>query len=79
VNSDLYTVVTRVTPVREGGRTIVHAYGPYTKDKAKRIQQDLKMDAVLGGYSNRSEVSCCKLIDVDKMNREAALRKDAEG
>jgi hypothetical protein len=66
-----YTVVTRVKPVREGGRIMVHAYGPYTKDVAKRVQRQLKFDAVKGNYSNRSEVSCCKLIDVDRMNAEA--------
>jgi hypothetical protein len=66
-----YTVVSRVTPVREGGRIMVHAYGPYTKDIAIRVQRELKLNAVNGRYSNRSEVSCCKLIDVDKMNAEA--------
>lgn len=56
-----FTVVTRVTPVREGGRIIVHAYGPYSRNDAASVSRMLKNDAVREGYANRSEVSTCKL------------------
>ncbi len=54
-----YAVVTRVTPVREGGRIIVHAYGPYNRNEAHRISASLKRDAMREGYAHRSEVSIC--------------------
>jgi hypothetical protein len=57
-----YTVVTRVTPVREGGRTIVVAYGPYSRNRAGSVSAMFKRQAVLEGYADRSEVSICTLL-----------------
>lgn len=58
-----YAVVTRVTPVREGGRTVVHTYGPYTKSRAQGEAQKIKRDAMREGYAHRAEVSVCTLLD----------------
>lgn len=58
-----YAVVTRVTPVRDGGRIIVHAYGPYSKPRAQSIAQRMKATAVREGYAYRSEISVCTLLD----------------
>jgi hypothetical protein len=58
-----FAVVTRVTPVREGGRIIVHAYGPYSRNDAASVARVLKNDAVRQGFADRSEVSTCKLQD----------------
>jgi hypothetical protein len=57
-----YAVVTRVTPVREGGRIIVHTYGPYSRKKAGAVSAQLKRDAIREGYAHRSEVSMCTLL-----------------
>lgn len=59
-----YAVVTRVTPVREGGRIIVHTYGPHDLNKAKGIQRRLKAEAIADGYANRVEISVCTLQDI---------------
>jgi len=58
-----YAVVTRVTPVRLGGRIMVHAYGPYTKNEAASISRELKRDLIREGLAHRSEVSICTLMN----------------
>lgn len=65
-----FAVVTRVTPVREGGRIIVHTYGPYDRNKASRIARQLKASAIMEGYANRCEVSTCTLLDPDSWSIE---------
>jgi hypothetical protein len=60
-----YAVVTRVTPVREGGRTIVHTYGPYDRNKAGAVSRRMKADALREGYANRSEISICTLLSLE--------------
>jgi hypothetical protein len=60
-----FAVVTRVTPVREGGRILVHTYGPYDRRKAQNVSQRMKRDAVREGYADRIEISVCTLLDSD--------------
>lgn len=62
-----YAVVTRVKPVREGGRIIVHTYGPYSKGVASRVSQRMKRRAARDGWSHRAEISICTLINKDGM------------
>lgn len=57
-----YVVVTRVTPVRAGGRIIVHTYGPYTKSKGQAVKARFLREAQELGYASRLEVNCCKLL-----------------
>jgi hypothetical protein len=58
-----HVIVTRVTPVREGGRIIVHAYGPYAQGYANEQRQKMLREADKLGYRNRLEVSVCKMLD----------------
>lgn len=58
-----HVVVTRVTPVREGGRTIVHTYGLHTHNRALEIRRRMMSEALAIGYRERLEVSACKMLD----------------
>jgi hypothetical protein len=63
-----YVLVTRVTPIREGGKAITHAYGPYTKDQAVYNKTKTIADARRIGYLNRITVSVCKMLDPELAN-----------
>lgn len=58
-----HVVVTRAAPVKEGGRVIVHTYGPFTKDMANHHRKKILMDAEQLGYAWRLEVSACRMLD----------------
>lgn len=60
-----YVVVTRVTPVREGGRIIVHTYGLYTKSQAQVVRQKFLTEARQLRYADRLEVNACKVLGDD--------------
>lgn len=59
---DQYVVTTRVLPVRENGRVIRHAYGPYSHLDALSAKNEIRQDARQQGYVNRLEVSVLKLV-----------------
>jgi hypothetical protein len=61
---DQYVVVTRATPVREGGRTIVHVYRAGSASQAAAMRRDFKEQAREENYSNRLEVSVCKVLEI---------------
>lgn len=63
-----FVVVTRVSPVRERGRIMVHAYGPYDRNQAQSVSRRIKRDAVRNGYAARIEVSVCTLINNDNFD-----------
>jgi hypothetical protein len=58
-----YVVMTRVTPVRAGGRIIVHTYGPYTKSKAQSVKAEFLRAARELKYADRLEVNACKVLE----------------
>jgi hypothetical protein len=59
---DQYVVTTRVLPVRENGKIIRHAYGPYPKLEALGVKREIRADARLLGYVGRLEVNVLKLV-----------------
>lgn len=63
---DQYFVVTRVTPIREGGRIVVHVYGPYTQSRGQGLKKTWLREAKELGYADRLEVNVCKALGVDE-------------
>ena len=62
-----HVVVTRARMPRSQ-RTITHAYGPYTKNKAKSVKSNIKREAIRLGQE--IEVSCCRILDPEGMSRD---------
>lgn len=61
-----YVVVTRVTPIREGGRIVVHTYGPFTLSAGQHQKAKFLKEAKELGYAERLEVNCCKMLGEDR-------------
>jgi hypothetical protein len=57
---DLFAVVTRAE-MAPSGKTIAHAYGPFTRKKALAFRRKMRREAAGSGYQIEAHV--CKLID----------------
>lgn len=64
-----FVLVTRAR-LKNSRRWIVHAYGPYTQAKAKRLKQEAYAEAQSKGYELTA--SACRMINIERMNDEMA-------
>lgn len=68
-----FAVVTRMAPVKMGGRIKVRTYGPFDRKTAMSTAQRLKRKASSTGIASLIEISCCTLQGDDKMDLDEEL------
>lgn len=52
------------------GKVVTHAYGPYTASRAAYERKKIIADHWWLSEDESLQVTACKMLDVDKLNRE---------